>query len=262
MNSKKLWQAFAAIFLYLLFTSFLATGSVRLFRMFGSKWGVPFAMGCVFWIFSLIFCLAREKSFLFTPLALVFNAVGAGLFIGAYALGEKISLAWQTLPLIAIFIAATYLLLMLLLSVPVLKRKIWYVIIVFVLSVTASVLLSVYLFPVLLTGAGMDLPKKFGLLLAFFLLLFGFLALGSLAPVDDFTELLTAIVAPALIATFFILIIVLLCLGGCDDCDCGDGCDGCCDCGDCSGGQYNSTSYGKKHKTTMSQISDLPNPNL
>ena len=263
MNSKKLWASFALIFIYLLLAALVASGSASLLLRIAWKWGVPFAFGCVFWVGSLVFFLYREKAFLFSPLSLASNAVGAGLLIGSYLVGKKIAVAWTVFAALSALIAATYLLLMLLLSVPVLKRKIWYVIVVFVLSVTASILLSVYLFPVLLTGAGMDLPKKLGLILAFFLLLYGALALGSVAPVEDFEELLTILIAPALIATFLLAIIVLLCLAGGDGCDCGDGCDSCCDCGDCSGGEYNSTSFGKRRKSTsMSQISNLPNPNL
>ena len=257
MNSKKLWTAFAVIFLYLLLTGLIAAGSALLFQQLAWKWGVPFALGCVFWVGSLLLCILREKAFLFSPFALLTNALGAGFCIGAYVLGEKISFDWKILPLIAFTVSATYLLLMVFLSVPKLKQKIWYVIVSYVLWMTGSVFLCLWLCPLLLQRVGLALPPKMGMLLFFFLLLLGFLALGSVSPVDDFEELLTAIIIPALIATFFILVIVLLCLGGCDDCSC-DGCEGCCDCGDCSGGQYNSTSYGKHRKTTMSEMSGSP----
>ena len=255
MNSKKLWTSFILIVIYLLLTAFVASGSANLFVTIGWKWGVPFAVGCIFWVLSLVLFLCREKAFLFSPFSLLSNAVGAGFFIGAYIIGKKLAFSWIALTALSFSVSLTYLVLMLFLSVPVIKRKIWYVIIAFALCVTASVFLSQFLFS---KGAGMHLPQKSGMFFFFFLFLYGMLALGSLAPVDNFEELLTFILIPSLVSTFFIAIIVLFCLAGDGDCDCGDGCEGCCDCGDCSGGEYNSTTYGKRRSTTMSQMSNTP----
>ena len=141
MNSKKLWTAFCLILGYLCFTTLISVGGARLFVFLGWKWGLPFAFGGVFWVLSLVLFLCREKAFLFSPLALLSNAVGAGLFITSFIVGKKIPVSWSTLFTTSVFLTMTYLILMLFLTVPTLKRKIWYVVIAFLLSITASILL-------------------------------------------------------------------------------------------------------------------------
>ena len=261
MNSKKLWQAFSLIFTYLLLASFLAYGSATLSASLGWQWGASFGIGVVFWVLSLVFfiLLTNKDLFVFAVLALLCNAIGAGLFIGAFAVGKNIPLDLGALPTIGGSVAVCYLLLMALLTVPKLKNKIWYVTVCYVLWMIVSIFLARWLLPLLLQAFGLHQPPETGMFLLFFFLLLGFFALGSLFPVDDLTELLKATVTPVLIATFLLLVIVLLCLAGCDDCDCGDGCDGCCDCGDCSGGQYNATGYGKRKPPSvrMSELSDV-----
>ena len=258
MNSKKLWHSFAVILTYLLIVSLIATGSSLLFKNFKAPWGVPFGVGVGLWIASLVFCLARDQHISFIPLSLLTNALGAGLFIAAFIVGKNITLDFAALPILALTIAALYLFLMMLLSVPNLKYKIWYVVICFVLWMTGSIFLGSWLCPHILRFSALQTPNELDIFLVFFFILLGFLSLGSLLPADDFSELLGVMVIPALVATFLILFIVLLCLAGCDDCDCGDGCGECCDCGDCSGGQYNSTAYGKRSKNvqTMASMSE------
>ncbi len=261
MNSKKLWQAFSLIFTYLLLASFLAYGSATLSASLGWQWGASFGIGVVFWVLSLVFfiLLTNKDLFVFAVLALLCNAIGAGLFIGAFIVGKNIPLNFGSLITLAFMVAGCYLLLMALLTVPKLKYRIWYVVVCYIIWIVGSIFLARWLLPLLLQAFGLRQPPETGMFLLFFFLLLGFLALGSLIPADDFTELLKATVTPALVATFLLLVIVLLCLAGCDDCDCGDGCDGCCDCGDCSGGRYNSTGYGKR-KPTAIRMSELSGP--
>lgn len=257
MNSKKLWHSFAVILTYLLLASLIATGGSRLCDLLHAKWGVPFGVGVALWIASLVFYLARDQHVSFISLSLFTNALGAGLFIAAFIVGKSIALDFALLPILALSISALYLFLMMLLSVPKLKHKIWYVVICFVLWMTGSIFFGSWLCPHILRLSALQTPNESDVFLVFFFILLGFLSLGSLLPADNFFELLGAMVIPALVATFFILVIVLLCLAGCDDCDCGDGCGECCDCGDCSGGQYNSTAYGKRSKTqTMAGMSE------
>ncbi len=253
MNNKKLWHTFGVIFFYMLFTALLALGCSALFRVFNATWLVPFIIGVVFWIASLVFLALREEHIACTFGALLCNVLGCGFFIGAFLIGKNITLPFLSLPLLSVFISLLFLLLMLLLT-PATHQKLWYVIPAYILWLTGSIFATVYLAPLLLETCNLAIPAETEMFLLFFLVIFGFLSLGAVfGSAEDFIELLQMLILPAICATFFILIIVLLCLLGCDDCECGDG--DCCDCCDCSGGELRSTTYGKKKRTSMSKIS-------
>ena len=254
MNSKKLWHSFAVILTYLCLVAGIATLGSIFFQNVQSNWVVALIVGVGFW---LILCALHEKHVAFTILAFITNAVGAGFSIAAFVIGKSLSLSVFALPMLAVMVAFLYLLLMALLTVTPLKNFIWYVIVSSLVWITASVLVGVFLFPTFFGIFQIPLPNEFGLLLTFFFLLLGFLAMGTLFQAEDFFELLFHMIGPALIATFFIIVIVLLCLAGCDSCDCDGGCDGGCDCGSGQGGKYNPTTYGKKRSsTTMSSYSN------
>ena len=153
-------------------------------------------------------------------------------------------------------IAALYLILMLLLTIPHLKDLGWYVAICYVVWMTGSVLLGVFVFPHIFEALHLPLTAEFGMFLLFFFLLLGFLALGSLMPADGFFDLLRVCVLPSLIATFFILFVVLAALTECDDCDCGGDC---CNCEPCSCADAAPTQYGKRSPSSQT-MSSMSNP--
>lgn len=261
MNSSKLWHSFALICTYLLFTALIANIGSLCFQNVEAHWGILLGIGIVFWGLSLIFVAQGEKHKLFLIFALIANVIGAGSAIAAYIVGMAIEITILALFALAIMIAFLYLFLMLLLTVPNLKYAIWYVVICYIVWMTGSVLLGVFVFPHIFEALHLPLPAEFGMFLLFFFLLLGFLALGTMFPVEEFFDLIRNTILPALAATFLIIIIVLLCLAGCDDCDCGDSCGDCCGCdgGDCSSGKYNSTGYGKKSPSSQT-MSSMSNP--
>ena len=259
MNNKKLWHSFAVILTYLIFTAFVATGVNTLFQNFHVHWGFPFGIGVAFWIASLILWFQHEKHAIFIILALLTNAIGAGFAIAAFAVGKAIELSFFALPVLATMIAALYLILILLLTIPNLKDMIWYLIVCYVVWMAGSVLLGIFIFPHIFEVLHFSVPTEFGIFLTFFFLLLGFLAVGTIIPVDDFFGLLHMLIVPALIATFLIFVIVLAVLTECDSCDCGgECCDGC----GCGNDRYRSstpTQYMGKprvHKT----MSSMSNP--
>ena len=261
MNSSKLWHSFALILTYLLFTALIAAVGSSFFENINAHWGFPIGIGAAFWIASLILWFQHEKHNLFIVFALLTNGIGAGFSIAAYIVGMAIEIKLPFLLAFAAMIAGLYLILMLLLTIPYLKDLVWYVAVCYIVWMTGSVLLGVFVFPHIFEALQLPLPAEFGIFLLFFFLLLGFLALGTLMPVDRFFDLIRNTILPALVATFFIIIIVLLCLAGCDDCDCGDSCGDCCGCdgGDCSGGKYNSTGYGKRTQSSQT-MSSMSNP--
>ena len=255
MKSKKLWTAFAVISSYLILCALLIGLNAWVFRSVGAHgWGYPCGFGIALWIGSIVFFCARAKRKPFALFALICNALSSGLLISAYVIGTQTDVSLVSLLFLAAFVAVIYLLFMLLLSLPV-HNAVWYVIVAYVVWLSATVCAGIFLYPIIANAWGI-LPINYGMLLLFFLLIIGFLAFGSVLPVDNKNELLSALVIPSVIATCFIAVIVILVLSGGDGCDCGDACD----CGDCSGGQYNSTSYGKKKTQPIQTMQTMSAP--
>jgi len=256
MKSRKLWHSFAVIFGYLLLTALLSSAFGSLFKHFRANWIFPFAVGVLFWIGSLIFSLFTEKRPRFALFALPCNLFGASFAIAAYIVGENIAVDFRFLPVLILLLSVAYILFMGILSLPKLPYYVAYVAIGYLLWMTGLILASIYLFPTIFSLLGISLPISYGIFFAIFLTLFAFLAFGTLLPADGFLDLALKLILPSLASTFLVLLIVLLCLAGCDDCDC-DGAD-CCDC-DCSNGKYNATSYNKKTQTNAT-MSTMANP--
>ena len=256
MNSKKMWHSFSIIASYLLLTALLSSSFGVLFKYLCTSWLLPFVIGVLFWIGSLIFSLFTEKRPHFSLFALPLNVFGASFAIAAYIVGANIALNICFLPTFALLLTLSYIIFIGMLSVPKLKYYVAYVVGAYLLWLTGVILLSIFVFPHIFSFLGISLPNTYGIFFTLFLILFGFLALGTVLPADSFLDLALKLILPSLVSTFLILLIVLLCLAGCDDCDC-DGAD-CCDC-DCSGGKYNPTSYNKKAQTNAT-MSTMANP--
>ncbi len=248
MNSKKLWQAFFIIFAYLVFTAVISYAAARLAAVLSLPWGVPLGVGVALWVATLVLYLCREKVRFASFFALFVCMLGSSFLIAAYIVGTNSSISLVALLLTAVFCGACYPLYMLLLTAP-LKSRLWFVILSFILWIAGSVLLGVFLSPVLLQG--LNLPADFGTFLLFFYLLLGSMAIGSVLPAEDFSDMAATLLAPALCATFFIGVIVVVALA------CGDSGDCDCSCGDCFGdcGSFDGTSYKKKQNTTMQKLS-------
>lgn len=258
MNSSKLWHSFALICTYLLFTALIANIGSLCFQNVEAHWGFPIGIGAAFWIVSLILWCQHEKHNLFIVFALLTNGIGAGFSIAAYIVGTSIQITFPFLLALAAMIAALYLILMLLLTIPHLKDLGWYVAICYIVWMTGSVLLGVFVFPHIFEALHLPLTAEFGMFLLFFFLLLGFLALGTLLSADGLFDLLQVSILPSLIATFLLLVIILgvLTQGECGDCcECGEACN----CGGGESGKKSSpTKYGGKRgfSQTMSSISN------
>ena len=246
MKNLKLLHAFLLILVYLFICSVVTNLGGLLFLK--TPWWIPLTIGGVFWIFSLVFALLKEKHPLFSPLALLTNCIGASLSISAYLVGVGITLDFFLLPTMSVLLAVSYLILVALLSIPGLSERIWCVVLSFLFWFAGVILLCIFAFPPLFQALGFTLPEDFGMFFLFFLILLGGLSLGSLINVESFFELMQAVITPMLLASFFVFVIVLACLSGCDDCDC---CD-CGDCGDFSRENYKANTYNKKQGMTMS----------
>lgn len=250
MNQVKLWHTFGIIIGYLCLVALLACG-VGALRAYSVPWGVPFGIGCGIWVAAILCLTQREKRRIFGILPLPMSATSCGLFVGAFILGKHLHIDINQLLVLALLVAACYLLLMLLLTITPLKDRIWYQIICFLVWLGASVTAMIFACNALFS----DMQER-GMFLLFFLLLLGFLAAGSLIETEDFLALWHMLIVPAFIATGIVGILVLLAVSGgdgCDGCDCGDCHDGC----SCEGGKHDGTGYTKKQKsvTTMDSIS-------
>lgn len=260
MNSKKLWHAFGILFAYLIVTALLAVETAKLFVRWHCGWGVPFTIGTILWLISLVVLLVLMKnSHLSDSLALLIfpiNVAASGFLIAAFIVGKNDLAQPSSILLMATLVACCYLLLMAFLTVPSLKDRVWYQIVCYIIWMVGNVFLCSFLFDVFAAVFSLAIPAERSMLFLFFFILLGLLAIGTLLSSDNFKELLSTMILPAMIATFLIAIIVLLALAG------GDGCDGC-DCGgeacDCSGGKHNATKYGgmnkKSRNTTLSELS-------
>ncbi len=252
MKSVKLWQAFALVVAYMTGAALFACAFFKLFTLLNSKWGVPFGIGVGFWVLSLIFFFLSEKGKPFTPVAFGINLLACALLFCAFAVAKERVLSFQVLPVFALILACFYLLLMLFLTPNRLNGNIWYVGTSFVVFLLLAIFGGVWLCQAYCKMFSLALPNEWKTFLVFFYILLTFLTLGSLATTESFSDLLTRTIAPALLATFFIGVIVLLALacgdGGDCDCDCGDCCD-------CSGGEYGGVRHKKKNSITMSALS-------
>lgn len=252
MKSKKIWQAFAVISGFVLLTGIFAWMTGKLFFLTGNKgqWWIPFAFGAVFMIVSIVFSFLRERLPRFSWLSLLANAIACGLFIGAFLTGKSVNPSlWKT-AVSAIAPAVFFLVLLLLLSVPSLKDKKWYIIVSFLIWLIAMFGGGFLIWKYFLPGFSSDAYLCF----AMFSIAVSGLALGALLSADSFWELLYGMVTPSTVCIGFVAIIVLIALacGDGGDCDCGD-CD-CCDSCDCSPG-YGGGSGSKKPKhTTMGDL--------
>ncbi|MBQ2740015.1 MAG: hypothetical protein IJF39_00140 [Clostridia bacterium] len=246
MNSAKLWHTFAIIVGYLCTVAFISCG-IGALNLYHWHWGIPFGVGIALWIASILFYVLREKHSKFYIFPLPMSAIACGLLIGAFILGENCTVYLNTLVPLALLVSACYVLLMLLFTVQPLKHRIWYQVVCYILWLGSCIALTIFAVPTLLP----KLPQN-GMFLLFFLLLLGFLSLGSMIETEDFAELWTSITLPAFAATGIIGVIVLLVITD------GDGCDAC-DCGDCGcskeKGKHIGTGYTKKQKTTATMDS-------
>lgn len=240
------------IFLYLTFVAVGSWGISKLFTSLRSPWGVPFGIGVGVWITSLVFLILHENHPRLARLALGLTAISCGFFISAFLVGKGISVSLLSLLLLSSLCAFCYFLLMLFMSVPNASGLLWYEIAAFLVWLTGSVLLVVFATQPLLSYFSLTLPER-GFLIAFFLILLGFLALGSLLNAESFSELVKMLSVPMLVASGLIALIVLLALSGCDSCDCADSCD-CCDSGG-DGKRKSTKHYTKKSVTTSDWLS-------
>lgn len=256
MQSKKLWQAFGIIFLYLLLTAGVAFGSAQIFHICHAPWGVPMGIGIGLWIVCIILFVKRKENRWLGIVGLFLNALACGILISAYIIGKNIFPPATALLSFAALVGTCFLLLMLFLSVTKLCDKIWYQILVFLVWIGVSIFLCLCLYGKISKTIGFSMDGT--LFPLFFLLILDFLSLGVFIETEDFFDLAAFLSAPALCATCIVGIVVLLCLAGdgCD-CDCGSGCcDGC----TCSEGNHNATRHNKRNGvTTMSEISDPSN---
>lgn len=249
MNSKKLWHSFALIFLYLVFTMFAAWIFASLFRALNAPWGIPIGIGIAVWVLALVFLIVHENHPVLARWALFLTALSCGFCIAAFLVGKGLSVSLLALLLLALLCAFCYLLLMALMSIPKASALLWYEILVFVLWLAGSVLLVVFTAQPLLAYFSLSLPEQ-GFMLAFALILLGFLAIGSMLDAESFSELLKMLAVPMLVATGLIALIVLLVLSGGDGCDCGD----CRDCSTGEGGKRKSTKHYTKKSVTTSDL--------
>ena len=244
MKSKKIWHSFLLITAYLLTVSLLVYLSSLFFYKVKGDWGWPLGIGIVLWIGSGLLFFAKEKNKFAHPVSLILNALASGFLISTLAVKGQVFIPLLPLLLLSLSVGVTYLFLAALLTPNRLSEKIWYVVIVVILSLTASVFFVIYLYPLLLNALSIQPPFEQDLLFVLYLVIFAFLCVGSILPTYDTNDLFSKLVLPALIATFIVGIIVLIALSGGDNCDCGDSCD----CGDCglSDGKYSGTNYQKK----------------
>lgn len=250
MKSKKMWQAFAVICGFMLLAASIAWTVRAIFPDYTgdkSRWGIPFGIGVVFMIASIILSAIRGRLPRSAWAALLFNSIACGLFVGAYLIGKGLGPLYGEIVAAALAPAAFFLVLMAALSVPKLKEKRWYIILCSILWVAALFGGGVAAWGFVPIGGNRWVP--YICLLLFSIAVTG-LALGALLSADSLWELLYGMVTPSTVCLGFIAVIVLVALacGDGGDCDCGGGCcDGC----DCSPG-YGS---GKKTKrTTMSEL--------
>lgn len=246
MKSKKMWQALAIMFGFMLLSALIAwaTGSAAPGLGLSDKWGLPFVFGIIFMIASVVFSLLRGRLPRSSWISLLLNSVACGLLIGAYLVGENFKAPLAEVVGSALAPAAFFLVLMAALTVPKLNEKRWYVILCYILWAVA------------LFGGGAatrslmpsDDTRSSYMLLFLFSVAEAGLALGALLSADSFWGLLYGMVTPSTVCLGLIAVIVLVALacGDGGDCDCGGCCDGC----DCSPG-YGS---GKTKKTTMSEL--------
>ncbi len=263
MNSKKMWHALIALSGYLILTAAITVGIAKLFTIWNCKWGVPFSIGCVIWVISLILTLILiEKNSIKESFALLLyplNSIACGFLIAAYIIGKNDSVQFLSLVLMASLLACSYLLLMILFTIPSLKEKLWYQIVSYIIWFVGSIFLCVFLFNFLSTAFAIPIPQERDMLFIFFFIILFLLSIGTLFSTANFYELLSLMILPACIATFFIGVIILAALSGCDscDCDCGDSCGESCD---CNKGKHNATQYTEVRRsepyTSFSDISD------
>lgn len=240
MQSKKMWQTFAVTIIFLLLSSLAAWGVSR----FSYRWEIFFGIGFGIMLLAIVPLFFYEKKPKATALTLFLNVISCGFLVGSYFLGSHTRLSLQTAVFSALASAASYLVLMLLTGIPVLRRSRVYIIVVYILWCAA-----------LFTTGGILWSEKGGESFAAFTLfsvVTALFALGSLLPSENTDELLLALAIPSSFAAGIIAVIVLLVLLQADDCSC-DCCDGgdCADCCDCT------PDYGRrkiKH-TTMSELS-------
>lgn len=193
---------------------------------------------------SPIFYQRQPKAPLLT---LFLNIFSCGFLVGSYFLGSHLRLSLPTAVFSALASAASYVLLMLLADIPVLKRSRVYLIVVYILWCAT-----------LFTAGGILWTQRGGENFAAFTLfsvVTALFALGSLLPSENTDELLISLALPSSFAAGIIAVIVLLALLQADDCSC-DCCDGgdCTDCCDCS------PDFGQRRPkhTTMSDLSAPP----
>lgn len=248
MTNKKMWQAFAVICLFSVFSALIAFLTQSVFPDTAQSrfyWWIPFGIGIVFMIVSIVLSLLREKLPRKAWLCMFFNALSCSLLIGSYLIGSGAALPWFRLLAVALAPALFYLLLMALLSVPVLNQKVWYnalCLAIWAIALFASAL------AVWMTSSLKDNYWDDYVVLSLFSVVTMGLAVGSLLPAESFRQLLYEMITPCTVCLGAVAIIVLLALVGGDDCSCD--CDGgCCDCSPAYGGS-------KRKKKTMN-MSDL-----
>ena len=245
MQSKKMWQTFAATIVFLLLSSLVAWGVSR----FSYSWKIFFGIGFGIMLIAIVPLFFYQRQPKAPLLTLFLNIFSCGFLVGSYFLGSHLRLSLPTAVFSALASAASYVLLMLLADIPVLKRSRVYLIVVYILWCAA-----------LFTAGGILWTQRGGENFAAFTLfsvVTALFALGSLLPSENTDELLISLALPSSFAAGIIAVIFLLVLLQADDCSC-DCCDGgdCTDCCDCS------PDFGQRRPkhTTMSDLSGPANP--
>lgn len=261
MQSKKLWQAWGTIIVFLTVTALLSFVVSRLFP--SGKWLPPFWIGFAFLAVSVVFSLLRKKLPRIALISIVLNLCACGFFIGAYLVGTaaKGVFLWQEGVSAALVLGVSYFIFLLPVSFSRLAEKEWCVGVCFIVWLSAAGFGGYFVWKFLLCRFILD-PETVVALhsrpVVFYLLLFivaAGLAIGALRSADGYRELLFVMGAPFIYATGLVALIVLTVLGGDCDCDCSG-----CDCDRCSGSSGHGSGGKKNHGvTTMSRMSD-PRP--
>lgn len=238
MTSKKMWMTLGILIGFLGLSAVIAAGVSRL----PVQWGAPFGIGAALMAAAIVPVFFAEKHPWAPVVTLCLNVLSCGLLVGSFYVAKSLPLPFTSALLYALAAAGSYLVPMLLLSIPGIARH------------TAPFVIVCFLWIIALFTAGVALWIQLGEKYAAFTLFcipVALFAIGSFTDCDTPEKLLVALAVPSSFAVGIIAVIVLLVLLQADSCDC-DCCDGgCCDCSS----DFGSGTGKKKKPTTMSGLS-------